>query len=111
MDKEKIPLENILVLVDDLALPLDTLRLRPGGSAAGQNGLKNIEMILQTQQYARLRFGIGNDYPKGKQADFVLSRWKPSELPIVKEKILKAVDIIESFAAVGIEKTMNIFNK
>jgi PTH1 family peptidyl-tRNA hydrolase len=111
MDKEKIALENILVLVDDLALPLDALRLRPGGSAAGQNGLKNIEMILQTQQYARLRFGIGNDYPKGKQADFVLSRWKPSELPIVKEKILKAVDIIESFAAVGIEKTMNIFNK
>ena len=100
-----------MVLVDDLALPLDTLRLRPGGSAAGQNGLKNIELILQTQQYARLRFGIGNDYPKGRQADFVLSRWKPSELPIVKEKILKAVDIIESFAAVGIEKTMNIFNK
>lgn len=111
MDKENIALENILVLVDDLALPIDTLRLRPGGSAAGQNGLKNIELILQTQQYARLRFGIGNDYPKGRQADFVLSRWKPSELPIVKEKILKAVDIIESFAAVGIEKTMNIYNK
>ncbi len=111
MDKEKIPLENILVIVDELALPIETLRLRPAGSAAGHNGLKNIELLLQTQQYARLRFGIGNNYPKGKQADFVLSRWTPSELPIVKDKILQSVEIIESFAAVGIEKTMNIYNK
>lgn len=111
MDKEKISIENILVIVDELALPIETLRLRPGGSAAGHNGLKNIEMLLQTQQYARLRFGIGNNYPKGKQADFVLSRWKTDELPVVKEKILKSVEIIESFAAVGIEKTMNIYNK
>lgn len=111
MDKEKISIENILVIVDELALPIETLRLRPGGSAAGHNGLKNIELLLQTQQYARLRFGIGNNYPKGKQADFVLSRWTPSELPVVKEKILKSVDVIESFASVGIEKTMNIYNK
>ncbi len=111
MDKEKIPLENLLVIVDELALPIETLRLRPAGSAAGHNGLKNIELLLQTQQYARLRFGIGNNYPKGKQADFVLSRWTPSELPIVKEKILKSVEIIESFASLGIEKTMNIYNK
>lgn len=111
MDKEKISIENILVIVDELALPIETLRLRPGGSAAGHNGLKNIELLLQTQQYARLRFGIGNNYPKGKQADFVLSRWKTDELPVVKEKILKSVEIIESFAAVGIEKTMNIYNK
>lgn len=111
MDKEKISIENILVIVDELALPIEALRLRPGGSAAGHNGLKNIELLLQTQQYARLRFGIGNNYPKGKQADFVLSRWKTDELPVVKEKILKSVEIIESFAAVGIEKTMNIYNK
>lgn len=111
MDKEKIPLENLLVIVDELALPIETLRLRPAGSAAGHNGLKNIELLLQTQQYARLRFGIGNNYPKGKQADFVLSRWTPSELPIVKEKILKSVEIIECFASLGIEKTMNIYNK
>ncbi|OSZ78899.1 aminoacyl-tRNA hydrolase [Chitinophagaceae bacterium IBVUCB1] len=111
MDKEKIALENILVIVDELALPIETLRLRPAGSAAGHNGLKNIELLLQTQQYARLRFGIGNNYPKGKQADFVLSKWKPSELPVVKDKILKSVEIIESFATIGIEKTMNIYNK
>lgn len=111
MDKEKITLENILVVLDDLALPLEALRLRPGGSAAGHNGLKNIELILQTDQYARLRFGIGNNYPKGKQADFVLSRWKTDELPIVKEKVLKSVEIIESFAAQGLGKTMSLYNK
>ena len=111
MDKEKIPLENVLVIVDDLALPLDTLRLRSGGSDAGHNGLKSIDLILQTNQYPRLRFGIGNDFPKGRQVDFVLGKWTPSELPIVKEKILKAVDAIESFASLGIAKTMTHFNK
>lgn len=111
MDKEKIALENVLVILDDLALPIEALRLRPGGSAAGHNGLKNIELILQTDQYARLRFGIGNNYAKGKQADFVLSRWKAEELPIVKEKILKSVEIIESFATQGLGKTMSLYNK
>lgn len=111
LDKEKIPVENLLVILDDLALPIDTLRLRPGGSDAGHNGLKNIQLILQTQQYPRLRFGIGNDYPKGRQVDFVLGKWAPSELPIVKDKILKSIDIIESFATQGLEKTMNVYNK
>lgn len=111
MEKEKIAIENVLVIVDELALPLGTLRMRGSGSAAGHNGLKNIELLLQTAAYPRLRFGIGNDFPKGKQADFVLSRWKPSELPIVKEKILTSVDMIESFAAQGIANTMNQFNK
>jgi PTH1 family peptidyl-tRNA hydrolase len=111
MDKEKIALENILVIVDDLALPIETLRLRQGGSDAGHNGLKNIDLILQTNQYPRLRFGIGNNFPKGRQIEFVLGKWAPSELPIVKEKVLKSIEAIESFATQGIAKTMNIYNK
>src|ERR1700761_5880525 len=85
MDKEKIPIENILVLVDDLALPLGTLRVRAGGSDAGHNGLKNINLVLMTDKYPRLRFGIGNDYPKGKQIDFVLGKWKTDEIPVIKD--------------------------
>jgi PTH1 family peptidyl-tRNA hydrolase len=111
IDKENIPLENVLVIVDELALPLGKLRLRPSGSSGGHNGLKSIELILQTEQYARLRFGIGNDFPKGRQADFVLSKWKQEEFPAVKEGILKSIDIIESFAAQGLEKTMSLYNK
>ncbi len=111
MDKEKIPVENTMVIVDDLALPIETLRVRPGGSAAGHNGLKSIEASLGANNYPRLRFGIGDKFSKGKQIDFVLGKWTPDELPIVKEKLLKSVDIIESFAAVGIERTMNTFNK
>ncbi|RYE23157.1 MAG: aminoacyl-tRNA hydrolase [Sphingobacteriales bacterium] len=111
MDKEKIPLENVLVILDDLALPVEKVRLRPSGSDAGHNGLKNIQLMLQTDRYARLRFGIGSDFSKGKQVDFVLGKWTDQELPIVKDKILKSIDIIESFAAVGIERTMNVYNK
>lgn len=111
LDKEKIPVENMLVVLDDLALPIDALRLRPGGSAAGHNGLKNIELVLTTSEYPRLRFGIGNNFPKGRQSDFVLSRWTPTELPTVKDKLLKSIDIIESFATQGIGKTMSLFNK
>ena len=111
MDKEKISLENVLVIVDDIALPVETLRMRSGGSDAGHNGLKSIDLILQTNQYPRLRFGIGSNYTKGKQVDFVLGRWTLSELLIVKEKILKAMDVIESFAAQGISKTMSLYNK
>ena len=111
MDKEKIPVENTLTVVDDLALPLDKLRLRPGGSAAGHNGLKDIQDMLGTDKYPKLRFGIGNDYPKGMQADFVLGKWLSAEVPIVQLKIKKCVDIIESFASVGIEQSMNEINK
>jgi len=111
MDKEKITAENALVIVDELALPLGTLRLRGSGSAGGHNGLRNIEDVLQTAAYPRLRFGIGNDFPKGRQVDFVLGKWSPSELPVVKETILKSVDVIESFAAQGITRTMNLYNK
>lgn len=111
MEKEKIPIDQILVLVDDLALPIDTLRLRGSGSDAGHNGLKDIQAVLNTNQYARLRFGIGSNFAKGRQVDFVLGRWTPTELPVVKEKILKSCDIIESFAAQGLSRTMNEFNK
>jgi PTH1 family peptidyl-tRNA hydrolase len=111
MDKEKIPIANVLVIVDDLALPIETLRLRGSGSDAGHNGLKDIQAVLGTNQYPRIRFGIGKDFPKGRQVDFVLGRWDKQELPIILEKVPKAVEMIESFAAIGLERTMNAFNK
>jgi PTH1 family peptidyl-tRNA hydrolase len=110
MDKEKIPVENVLVIVDEVALPLNRMRLRPGGSDGGHNGLTSIEAMLGTREYPRLRFGIGNDYPKGMQADFVLSKWKKEEEPMVKLKIEKCIGIIESFATRGISLTMNDVN-
>jgi peptidyl-tRNA hydrolase, PTH1 family len=110
MDKEKIALENVLVVLDDLALPLSKLRLRPGGSDAGHNGLKSIFELLGTQEYARLRFGIGNDFPKGMQAEYVLGKWKKDEEPLVKLKIDKSLEAIEAFAAQGIAAAMNQVN-
>ncbi len=110
-EKEKINLENTLTIVDDLALPLDKIRLRGSGTHAGHNGLKDIQNILGTDAYPKLRFGIGNAFPKGMQADFVLSQWNATEIPLVKYKIEKSVDIIESFAAIGIEKTMTTYNQ
>ena len=111
MAKEKITPENILVLVDDLALPLGTLRLRASGSAAGHNGLKNIEAVLTNDKYPRLRFGIGNNFPKGRQIDFVLGKWKADEIPVIKDNLLKCVDAIECFATQGIANAMTIYNK
>lgn len=109
-DKEKILLENTLTVVDDLALPLDKLRLRGSGSHAGHNGLKDIQLILGTDAYPKLRFGIGNQFPQGMQADFVLGKWEKQELPIVKFKVEKCVEIIESFAVIGLDKTMTQYN-
>ena len=111
MDKEKVSLENTLTIVDDLALPLDKIRLRAGGSPAGHNGLKDIQLTLGTDQYPKLRFGIGNEYPIGMQADFVLSQLMNSELPTVKLKIDKCLEIIENFVTIGIGQTMNEVNK
>lgn len=111
MDKEKIPLENVLVILDDLALPLGSLRLRGSGSDAGHNGLKNIQATLMTDKYPRLRFGIGNDFPKGRQVEFVLGKWKPSEVPAIQETLLKSIEAIECFATQGISKAQNMFNK
>ena len=110
MDKEKILVENILVIVDEVALPISRMRLRPGGSDGGHNGLKSIEAITGTKDYPRLRFGIGNDYPKGMQAGYVLSKWKKEEEPLVKLKIEKCMGVIESFASRGIGLTMNEVN-
>ena len=110
MDKEKITNDNILVITDDVSLPLNKMRLRPSGSDGGHNGLKSVEASLVSRDYPRLRFGIGNDYPKGLQADFVLSKWRKEEEPLVKIKIEKAVEIIESFATRGLSLTMNDVN-
>jgi peptidyl-tRNA hydrolase, PTH1 family len=110
VDKEKISLTHTLVIVDDVALPLTKLRLRPGGSHAGHNGLKSLEEVLGTRDYPRLRFGIGNDYPKGMQADFVLAKWKKEEEALVKLKIEKAVEVIENFAVQGVITAMNQVN-
>jgi peptidyl-tRNA hydrolase, PTH1 family len=110
MDKEKISLDRTLTILDDLSLPLDKLRLRGSGSAAGHNGLKDIQAAVGTEAYPRLRFGIGNQFPKGMQSDFVLGKWKPDELPLVKRKIETCIDIIESFTAIGLERTMSMVN-
>lgn len=110
MDKEKIALENTLTIVDDLALPLNKIRLRPNGSDAGHNGLKDIQLTLGTDKYPKLRFGIGNQFPRGMQVEFVLGKWLPEEQPVVRRKIEKCVEIIEQVATIGIERTMNLVN-
>jgi len=110
MDKEKIELGNTLTIVDDVALPIDTLRLRPAGSDGGHNGLKDIQQVLNTVNYPKLRFGIGNNYPRGMQAEFVLSKWFPEELALVWKKIEYCAEVIENFASIGIERTMNAVN-
>jgi PTH1 family peptidyl-tRNA hydrolase len=111
IDKEHILIENILVIVDELALPLEKIRIRAGGSAGGHNGLKSIQDLLQTENYPKLRFGIGNDYPKGMQVEYVLGAWTQAELPLVQKKIDICVAAIETFVAGGITPAMNQFNK
>ena len=110
MDKENIPLENIVVVTDDLNLPLSKLRIRKNGSDGGHNGLKNIQEILQTNQYIRLRFGVGNNFPSGRQVDFVLGKWEKEEQPVVTETVTKAADAVVSIIMEGVERAMNKFN-
>jgi PTH1 family peptidyl-tRNA hydrolase len=110
LDKEKIAKENMLAILDDLALPLNKLRLKPSGSDAGHNGLTSLQEVLGTQEYPRLRFGIGNDYPKGMQSEFVLGNWRKEEEPLVSLKIDKSVEVIEMFATQGITAAMNWIN-
>jgi PTH1 family peptidyl-tRNA hydrolase len=100
-----------LVLVDDLALPLGTLRLKPKGSAAGHNGLKHIELTLGNNDYARLRFGISDNFTKGRQVDYVLSGFDQDEQPELPALIDKSIEMIKSFATIGTELTMTKFNK
>ena len=111
LEKEKIDLARLLVVLDDIAIPLSRLRLRPSGNDGGHNGLKSIQEQLGTIDYPRLRFGIGGDFPKGRQVDFVLGKWDAAEIPTVKEKIIKSTEVIETFALRGLEPAMNEVNK
>ena len=111
LNEEKIPMENLLVVNDDIALPLGTLRLRKQGADGGHNGLTDIIEKLGTNVFCRLRFGLGDDFPRGRQIDFVLGQWKASEEPIVDEKVDMAVEIIKSFVTQGPDRTMNQYNK
>ena len=111
MNKENIALERLLVIVDDLALPLGSLRLKPSGSNAGHNGLGNIQSVLGTDHYSRLRVGIGNDFPRGMQVEWVLGRYSADELKVLEPKIETACEIIKSFVLAGVDITMNAYNK
>lgn len=110
MQQEKIPLENVLIVVDDLALPFGTLRLKGKGSDAGHNGLKHIAATLGTQNYARLRFGIGNDFPRGGQIDFVLGHFSEEDTRLMPERLEMAGEIVKSFCLAGLNITMNQYN-
>ena len=110
MDKEKVELENTLTIVDDLALPINKLRLRASGSDAGHNGLKDIQLTIGTDAYPKLRFGIGSNFAKGQQVDFVLGKWAQYERKTIDLKIQKSVEVIESFAAIGLSRTMTMAN-
>lgn len=111
LQKEKIPQSNLLILVDDLALPFGTLRLKTKGSDAGHNGLKNINQILGNQNYARLRFGIGDSFARGHQVNYVLGKWEVQEQKYLPLLIEKSIEIIRSFATIGAGRTMNSYNK
>jgi peptidyl-tRNA hydrolase, PTH1 family len=110
LNELKIPNENLLVITDDLALPLGKLRLKMKGSDGGHNGLKSINEVLNTQQYSRLRFGIGDEFSKGKQVDYVLGKWRDDEWKVLKEKIEVAAEFTKSFVLEGAERAMTKFN-
>jgi peptidyl-tRNA hydrolase, PTH1 family len=107
----KIPISNLLVIVDDVALPYGKIRIRPKGSSAGHNGLKSIEEVLGTQDYPRLKFGVGNDYPKGRQVEYVLGNFKKQEMEDLNLNLQRAVDAAISFCLAGVEKTMSQYNE
>ncbi|MGD1842076.1 MAG: aminoacyl-tRNA hydrolase [Thermonemataceae bacterium] len=107
----KVPVENILVITDEVALPFGKIRMRPKGSNGGHNGLGNIEATLQTRQYPRLRFGIGNDYPKGGQVNYVLSRFTEAEFEALPDYLQKTYEATTAFCTIGIDRAMNSYNK
>jgi len=111
MQEEKIPIENVLVVVDDLAIPFGSLRIKGKGSDAGHNGLKDIQAKLGRSDYPRLKFGIGDDFPKGRQVDYVLGEWNKDEAPHLPALIQHAVKMCQSFGLAGINTTMNQLNK
>lgn len=110
LQHEKIEIANSLVITDDLALPLGKLRLKAKGSDGGHNGLKDIQAALQTENYPRLRFGVGNEFSQGKQVDYVLGEWTHEEIPIKEERMKIACEVIKSFVTIGIDKTMTFWN-
>lgn len=110
LQQEKIPVQNLLVVCDDLSLPFGTLRMKGNGSAGGHNGLKNIAQMISTEGYARLKFGIGNDFAKGQQVDFVLGKFGPEEMEKMDERVGKAVEAIKAFALSGIQFAMCNYN-
>jgi len=110
LEKEKIPLENLLVLTDDLNLPFGTFRVKTKGSDGGHNGLKDIQLILNTNKYNRFRFGISDTFSQGKQIDYVLGKWIYEEEKLLPERLEKAIEAIKSFGLAGITNTMNSFN-
>ena len=110
MDKENIPLENIIVITDDLNIPFGTIRIKPKGSDGGHNGLKNINQVLNTQNYTRFRFGISDEFKKGQQVNYVLGEWSKEELNVLPERLEQAMQAIVSFGMTGLEKTMTAFN-
>lgn len=110
LTEEKIPLQNLLVLIDDLALPFGSLRMKGSGSDGGHNGLKNIQEVLNTNNYSRLRFGIENNFAKGGQVDYVLGHWTQEEEAKLPERIDKAVEAIEAFCLIGLARAMNAYN-
>ncbi|PJB13199.1 MAG: aminoacyl-tRNA hydrolase [Flavobacteriales bacterium CG_4_9_14_3_um_filter_40_17] len=110
LDKENISIENLLVITDDLNLPFGSIRVRTKGSDGGHNGLKNIQEQLQTTHYNRFRFGISNEYEKGRQIDYVLGKWSEEELKNLPERLQKSIELVKSFGLSGIQLTMNLFN-
>ena len=110
LTQEKIPVENLLVLVDDLNIAFGSIRIRKQGSNGGHNGLGNIQSVLGTENYARVRFGIGNAYTRGAQINFVLGHWTDEEEQIMPERLALVSEIIPAFCLQGIDKTMNLYN-
>ncbi len=111
MEQEKVPIDRVLVITDDLSLPTGKIRIRAKGSAGGHNGLRNIEEVLASQEYARLRFGVGDDFAKGRQVEYVLGSFKDKEITEVEIGILKSIDAVKSFVTRGIGLTMTEFNR
>lgn len=110
LQAEKIPVENLLVIVDDLNIPFGKIRIRKAGSNGGHNGLGHIQQVLGTENYARVRFGIGNEYTRGRQINFVLGEWTDEEKQALPDRLKTAAEIIPSFCLQGIDRTMNLFN-
>jgi PTH1 family peptidyl-tRNA hydrolase len=110
LQAEKIQRENLLVITDDLALPFGSLRMKGKGSDGGHNGLKSIQETLNSSEYARLRFGVGNEFSKGKQVDYVLGKWNEEELKTLNERVKLAAEMVQGFATIGLQRTMSAYN-